>query len=144
MKHSLIYINNRLGHRKTFIDWDGNLMGAIDDGCGLEQGGVNSSDFYKIFSKEQLSTAQESELGVRLGELTISGLGIADDTALLSNIHKLQNLLMLTEAFCKRYQVKLCTEKTKLLVFATKKMKTEIDYLKEFSPVTLQGIKLEF
>ena len=60
--HTLLYINNRLGHRRTFIDWDGNLMGAIEDECGVEQGGVNSSDFYKIFGKEQLTTAQESEL----------------------------------------------------------------------------------
>ena len=138
--HTLLYINIRLGHRKTFIDWDGNLMGAIEDECGVEQGGVNSSDFYKIFSKEQLSTAQESGLGVRLGEQIISGIGIADDTALLSNnIHKLQNLLMLSEAFCKRFQVKLCAEKTKLLVFATKKMKLAVDYAKETNPVNIEN-----
>ena len=41
-------------------------MGPIIDECGLEQGGVNSSDFYKIFGKEQLATAQLSELGVRI------------------------------------------------------------------------------
>ena len=143
--HTLLYINNRLGHRRTFIDWDGNLMGAIEDECGVEQGNVNSSDFYKIFSKEQLTTAQESELGVRLGELIISGIGQADDTALLSNnIHKLLNLLMLSEAFCKRFHVKLCAEKTKLLVFATKKMKLAVDYAKETNPVNIDGVKINF
>ena len=143
--HTLLYINNRLGHRRTFIDWDGNLMGAIEDECGVEQGGVNSSDFYKIFGKEQLTTAQESELGVRLGDLIISGIGQADDTALLSNnIHKLLNLLMLSEAFCKRFHVKLCAEKTKLLVFATKKMKLAVDYAKETNPVNIDGVKINF
>ena len=65
-------------------------MGPINDEQGTEQGGVNSSDLYKIFGKEQLSLAQKSSLGVNLGNLTISGIGQTDDTALLSNsIHKL-------------------------------------------------------
>ena len=120
-------------------------MGAIEDECGVEQGGVNSSDFYKIFSKEQLSTAQESGLGVPVGELIVSGIGIADDTALLSNsIHKLQNLLLLSQAFCKRFQVKLCPEKTKLLVFATKKMKLDVDYVMETNPVNIDGVQINF
>ena len=84
-------------------------MGPIDDEAGLEQGGVSSSDFYKIYGKEQLTTAQDSSLGVKIGNETISGIGLADDTALVSNdIHKLYLLLKLTEEFCKRFHVKLC------------------------------------
>ena len=63
-------------------------MGPIIDEQGVEQGGVNSTDLYKIFGKEQLATAQESKLGVPLGNLTISGIGQADDSALvLQEIH---------------------------------------------------------
>ena len=87
---TLLYLNNRLSNRQTFLDWSGQLMGPIIDERGLEQGGVSSSDFYKIFSQEQLQTAQNSALGVPLGPLTISGIGQADDTALVSNsIHNL-------------------------------------------------------
>ena len=65
-------------------------MGPIIDERFLEQGGVSSSDFYKIFSQGQLQTAQNSALGVSLEPLTISGIGQADDTALVSNsIHNL-------------------------------------------------------
>ena len=143
--HTLLYINNRLGHRRTFIDWEGNLMGPIIDECGLEQGGVNSSDFYKIFGKEQLATAQLSELGVRIGNLVISGIGQADDTALLSNdIHKLLLLLKLSQAFCERHQVKLCAEKTKLQVFATKQMRLVANYAKETNPINIDGEKINF
>ena len=100
---SLHYISNRLGYRRTFIEWEGNMMGPIDDEAGLEQGGVSSSDFYKIYGKEQLTTAQASSLGVQVGNETISGIGLADDTALVSNdIHKLHLLLKLTEEFCKK------------------------------------------
>ena len=84
---------------------------------------MKSSDFYKIFAKEQLSTAQDSSLGVKLGPLTISGIGQADDTGLVSNdIHKLRYLLYLSEVFCKKHHVKMCAVKTKLQVYATKDM----------------------
>ena len=127
--HSLIYLNNRLGNRQTFIDWEGNLMGPIMDECGLEQGGVSSSDFYKIYGREQLSTAQESKLGISLGNLTISAIGQADDTALVSNnLHNLQYLLLLTENFCRKYQVKLSSSKTKLQVYFTHHMRKEVNY----------------
>ena len=143
--HALLYINNRLGNRKTFIDWDGQLMGPIHDENGLEQGGVNSSDFYKIFGKEQLTTAQDSELGVPLGNLTVSAIGQADDTALISNsIQNLQLLLLLSQSFCKRYQVKLCAEKTKLQVFFTKDMKVPVEYAKNTNPIYMNGKKIDF
>ena len=101
---SILYINDRLVSRKTYIDWNGKLMGPINDERGLEQGGVSSSDFYKIFAKEQLTSAQESGLGVPLGDITISAIGQADDSALISNnIHKLMYLLVLTEIFCNKH-----------------------------------------
>ena len=72
-------------------------MGPIRDERGLEQGGVNSSDFYKIFGKDQLVTAQQSGLGVGLGVITVAAIGKADDTALVSNdINDIQNLLNLS------------------------------------------------
>ena len=142
----LLYIDKRLENRKTCAEWVKKLMGPICDQLGVEQGGVNSGDFYKIYGKSQLQMAQNSSLGVALApDLTISGISQADDTLLVSNnLHNLQNLLQLTLYYCSKYNVELCAEKTVLQVFATKKMKTEIDYLKEFSPVTLEGIKLEF
>ena len=39
-------------------------MGPIQDECGVEQGGINFSDFYKIYNNEQLNLAQESGFGV--------------------------------------------------------------------------------
>jgi hypothetical protein len=42
--HALLYLNNRLENRQTFVDWNGQLMGPIYDESGLEQGGVYSSD----------------------------------------------------------------------------------------------------
>ena len=60
-------------------------MGPIADECGVEQGGVNSSEFYKVYNNEQLQVAQNSRFGVPIGPVTISSIGQADDVALISN-----------------------------------------------------------
>ena len=143
--HSLLYLNNRLENRQTCLDWEGQMMGPITDQRGLEQGGVSSSDFYKIFGKEQLATAQQSALGVEMGILTISGIGQADDTALVTNdIQKLLFLLQLSKTFCNKYHVKLCAEKTKLQVYCTKQMEPEVKYAKMTNPITINGKRVPF
>ena len=50
------YLNLRLTNRRTYIDWEKNLMGPINDEQGLEQGGINSSDFYKLYNNNLLKT----------------------------------------------------------------------------------------
>ena len=94
-------INNRLASRSRVIEWNEELVGPILDERGLEQGVVNSSELYKIFGKEQLSGAQQSGLGVSIGNnVVISGIGQADDTVLVSNCpHALWNLLELSLNF---------------------------------------------
>ena len=42
-------------------------------------------EFYKILGKEQLTIAQNSNLGVPLSTDVISAIGEADDTVLISN-----------------------------------------------------------
>ena len=71
--------------------------GAHKDEFGVEQGGINSSDLYKVNNNETLDIAQKSGLSVPLGPTTISGIGQADDVALLSNdLYSLQALLDLS------------------------------------------------
>ena len=119
-------------------------MGPIKN-LGVEQGGANSGDYYKIFGKEQLSAAQASGLGVALFDQIISSIGQADDTVLLSNcLHSLQNLLHLTLKFCSKHQVQLCIEKTKLLAVATPAMAPLVEYMKLTSPLNIEGEKINF
>ena len=142
---TLLYLDKRLENRQTYLDWNGDLMGPILDEQGTEQGGVNSTDFYKIFGKEQLSSAQSSSLGVPLGPLSISGIGQADDTALVANsIKDLMNLLHLTTVFCAKYQVQLCSDKTKLLVYHRKDDREEVEYIKGTNPITINSEHIEF
>ena len=131
------------------VDYEGNLMGPIHDQQGFEQGGISLSDFYKIFGKEQLSSAQKSSLGTPLGNLTISAIGQADDTVLLSNdLIFLSYLLELTKIFCSRYQVELCAEKTKLQAFYPDKpdaaLEVQISIDQSVNPIVINGDRIQF
>ena len=82
-------------------------MGPAEDGTGFEQGGINSSDFYKLYNNEQLKSAQDSRLGVDIGSDVISGIGQADDVMLAaSSLYNLQLLVDLTEQYCAKFRVK--------------------------------------
>ena len=112
---------------------------------GVEQGGINSGDLYKCYNNEQFVTAQSSNQGVDIGSLVVSAAGQADDALLSANdIFNLQNLLYLTMEYCKKYNVLLCPEKTKLIGIASNKNKLILDYQKAINPVNLNGIKIDF
>ena len=112
----LLYLADRLSHRKTFVEWDKRLMGPILDLLGVEQGGCLSDRLYKLANNEQLSVAQQSQLGLHFSGVVVSAIGQADDSCLVSDcIFKLQHLLQLTMEYCSKYHVELVPEKTKLL-----------------------------
>ena len=115
---ALLYIDRRLASRSTVYEWDNVMMGPSKDMTGFEQGGVNSSDLYKLYTNEQLKSAQESMLGVDIGSEVISAIGQADDVILAAqSLYNLQLLVNLTEQYCSKFRVKLEPSKTKLLAF---------------------------
>ena len=143
--HRLLYLDNRLKHRKTFVEWDNRVLGPIKDELGFEQGGISSGDLYTVYNGDQLSIAQESRLGVDLGVTTVSSIGQADDVVLLSNdINFLSNLLQLTLDYCSTHHVTLAPEKTKLMAFAAPRHKLLVDYQKAVSPITINQVPISF
>jgi hypothetical protein len=119
-------------------------MGPIHDEQGVEQGGPTSSDKYKIYNNEQLTTAQESGFGTVIAGIDVAGVGQADDTGFLSNdILQLQHLLNLSLLYCKKQQVQLSAAKTKLLVFS--RHETDyVKYVKLLSPLQIGDVPIEF
>ena len=139
---SLHYVNNRLVNRHTYCDWDRELVGPVIDEHGLEQGGPNSSDLYKVYNNELLKTVQSLGQGVDIGNnVVVSAVGQADDIALLSNnIFKLFNILYLALQYCQKYQVDLCADKTKLLVMTKNNNQLFIPY----NPISIGGKQINF
>ena len=141
----LVLIDQRLRNRKTICEWNKVLMGPIPDQCGVEQGGINSSDFYKVYNNDQLNLAQESGFGIQLGPVTVSALGQADDVALIAdNLHALQGLVDLSLFYCEKYHVKLSTEKTKLQAFYQKNSEIEALTAKATSSLNIYGEEIGF
>ena len=142
---AILFIDTRLGSRRTVYEWDGQKMGPSEDITGFEQGGVNSSDYYKLYNNEQLTAAQESALGADIGSSIISAVGQADDVVLLSNdVYNLQLLVTLTEEYCKKYRVKLEPKKTKLLGFSNKCNEILVKLAERAGGITIDNVKVEF
>ena len=142
---SLLYIDNRFKHRKTFMEWDRKVIGPIEDELGFEQGGISSGDFYTIYNTEQLSTTHEANLGIDIGPVQVSSIGQADDVVLLSHdVLLLYHLLTLTVDYCKKHHVTLAPEKTKLLVFSAPRHKSIVSYQKAISPIAIDGVNINF
>ena len=141
---ALILIDNRLANRATVYEWDKELLGPAPDITGFEQGGINSSDYYKLYNNDQLKTSQESLLGVDIGSGVISAIGQADDVVLASSsLYKLQLLVHLTELYCARYRVKLEPSKTKLLVYCPDKQSFLVDHALNSQTIKLNNIPVK-
>jgi hypothetical protein len=75
----------------------------------------------------------------------VSGIGQADDVALLSNdLHALQGLLDLSLYNCKKYHVSLSSEKTKLQVFCAKSSEDAAFIGRATSILNISGHPVQF
>ena len=126
-------------------EWDRILMGPISDDCGVEQGGINSSEFYKVYNNDQLKLAQSSQFGIMIGPVTVSSIGQADDVALVADdLHALQGLLDLSLYFCKKKHISLNNAKTKLQVFSSKKLDDLSYFCKKTTEIKIGDDVIEF
>ena len=141
----LTLINERLKNRRTVCEWNKTLVGPILDECGVEQGGLNSSEFFKAYNNDQLNLAQASKFGISIGPVTISSIGQADDVALISDdLHALQALLNLSLYFCKKKHISLNIVKTKLQAFSSKRLEDSTYCLKTACHIHMDGTHIDF
>ena len=144
-RSAICFMDNRLASKRTVYEWDRVMMGPAEDTTGFEQGGINSSDYYKLYNNEQLITAQSSLLGADIGSSVISAVGQADDVLLMSNdIYNLHLLVMMTEEYCKKFRVKLEPKKTRLLGYCTGYSELCVKLAIRANPITIDGIQVAF
>ena len=139
------FTDKRLENRATVYEWNGNLLGPSPDVTGVEQGGINSSDFYKLYNNEQLVSAQATDLGVDIDSNIISAVGQADDVVLLSNdLDSLDLLVKGTERYCMKYRVSLVPSKTKLLAFCTPPQASLVEFAKKMTDIRINGQNIKY
>ena len=141
----LIFLDNRLKNRKTFVEWAKVLMGPICDKLGVEQGGILSDRLYKLANNAELILTQDSGLGSQLGPVHVASIGQADDVALVSNCpHKLQALLGLALEYAAKYHVTMVEEKTKLLCYSPPGFEQINAYWEIVLPISMSGFCIPF
>ena len=75
-----LYYNNT-----EAIRWKGVDSREYEVCQGVRQGGVISTDLYKLFSNDRLLTLEASKLGLHIGATYLGATAVADDQLLLSN-----------------------------------------------------------
>ena len=142
---SLLFLDNRLKNRKTYVEWCKTLMGPILDKLGVEQGGINSDRLYKLANNAELLVTQQSQLGVHLGPIHVASIGQADDVALVSSCpFRLQGLLTLATEYAAGHHIQMVASKTKLLCFAPQGQEDTARYWEAAMPVLFQGLPIPF
>ena len=141
----LLYLDNRMKHRQTYVEWDKVLMGPIKDLLGVEQGGCNSDKMYKLANNKELIITQDSKMGLLMGPIHVASIGQADDVCLLSDdIYRLQCILLLALKYAEEYHVEMVPEKTKLICFTPRGQESQAYYWKVASPISMAGQPVSF
>ncbi|CAG2195543.1 unnamed protein product [Mytilus edulis] len=66
------------------IKWGGNISECFPVSLGVRQGGILSTDLYKLYVNPLLDRLENSNLGIRIGNITCNASACADDIALMS------------------------------------------------------------
>ena len=128
------YLDQRHKNRITYIKWDQKLLGPIHDNRGGEQGGINVSDLYRTYNREQLTTSDMTGLGAYIGSTHIAAIGQADDVALISTSpYALISLAKLTVLYYQKYFVQLAEEKTQIFKPSKKTTSNYFEIINLFS-----------
>ena len=69
----------------SVIKCDGQLPEPIEIAQGIRQGGILSTDLYKLYQNPLLNTLQSSGMGARIGDIVCNSSACADDLALNNN-----------------------------------------------------------
>ena len=123
------------------VKMNGMLSRNIEEKLGVKQGHINSSDHYKVYINPALEALDESNLGVWIGPINVSGTGVADDLYLTADTQsKLQAQLEIASHYGLRYKIKYGASKTKITVVGSK---IDMKYYSDTTPWVMDGEKVK-
>ena len=97
----------------------GNFSDFLDCNVGLLQGEISSPILFSLFVNDvELFLQNEKNTGLTIDQLNIYLLLFADDSVLISETADgLQTLLNRFELYCKKWELTVNTDKTKIMIF---------------------------
>ena len=104
---------------KYCVQVGGNVTNWFNSSNGVKQGDALSPTLFALFINDLLLHVQNSNLGVKYdNNLILNILAYADDIVLFSdNPEQLQEMLNIVSEWCKKWRLKINTDKTKIIQF---------------------------
>ena len=100
------------------VKWEGCYSGWLHLKAGVRQGGVISPDLYCIYVDGLINILQSLDIGCYVKNVFAAAIFYADDMAVLSpSIKGLQRLLDVCAEYCRDWDIKLNSKKTKNIFF---------------------------
>ena len=120
-------------HKDTFrvVKWLGEQSRSLKIHQGVCQGGIVSTDFYKIYQNPLLNRLQHSGLGARVGNVTCNISSCADDLAINVNSSREGQVLVNSStdhAYLERYLLQV--NKSVMVTVAPRDSINAIKYLR--------------
>ena len=108
-----MYTNQHLN-----VSWNGRKSEYFTASNGVKQGGVLSPILFINYIDELFNRLKESGFGCMVGHVYVSGLGYADDVALLApTLYALKNMCNICNEFASEFDLKFNTAKCQLVPF---------------------------
>ena len=117
----LSYSKNTYKNTECHLKLNGKLSRRIRESKGNRQGHVRASGHFKAYINPCLNSLSQSQLGFKVGILTITTVCIADDTYVLAGSPSaLQAALDIVSHYARRYQLRFNAGKTKIVISGSK------------------------
>ena len=71
---------------ESCIKWAGSTSDCFKVGMGVRQGGILSTDLYKLYINPLLDRLQDIDIGLKIGNINVNNTECADDIAVLSSV----------------------------------------------------------
>ena len=78
--------DSRHSNAETVVKWDGQFSDSFEIRQGVRQGGILSTDMYKVYNNKLLDRLESVMLGIRIGGINCVAPTCADDTTLASRV----------------------------------------------------------
>ncbi|MES9903493.1 MAG: reverse transcriptase domain-containing protein [Sedimenticola sp.] len=111
-----LIVKNMYEGLTTRVKWAGELSGSFAIGQGVRQGGVLSTELYKVYINSLLEELEQNSVGLHIGNIYIGCPTCADDVALLSTSQsELQTMLNVACRYSKQHRYMLHPSKSKVI-----------------------------
>lgn len=117
-------INSMHQKASSSVKWDNKISQQFPVTQGVRQGGILSSDLYKVYINPLLNNLSDSYLGMKIGNVNCNASACADDVALMSRReHETQVMINIAHEFATMEGYKLQPAKSVIINIQPNKRK---------------------